>query len=372
MVSTADLSHGRGDLYVALGLARGLSKAGWGVSLWPTERMTEETPDDIAVAIMMVESFVPGLVHERTHVIAWVRNWTDAWADLPYLDRFSQIWCSSKASAQRMSEVYDGPVHVVPLGTDTELFHRRDVERTDEVATTANYWGVPRGLTEALSTLSRTARVTWFGANSKYLQLDAPVDHRDSIDYFSLPWVYSQWTIVVDDVIEAAAVYGNQNSRLFDALACGAMVVGNEARGLADLGLGDIAVYEDAADLGGIVGRILEDPARTATRAQRLAELVGTRHSYDQRAAEATPLLDQAIASGPPPERSRVLRWATLQREQLRSMEVERSDWRTRFFDLQGDSESARQAADAIRASRTYKAGQLVTGPIRAIRRRSD
>jgi glycosyltransferase involved in cell wall biosynthesis len=370
MVSTADLTRGRGDLYVGLGLARGLSKAGWGVSLWPTERMTEETPDDIDVAIVMVESFVPGLVHERTHVIAWVRNWTEAWAELPYLDRYSQIWCSSQASADRMAEVYAGPVHVVPLGTDTELFHPREVDRSEEVATTANYWGVPRGLTEALSSLSRQARVTWFGANSQYLQFDAPIDHRDSIDYFALPWVYSQWTIVVDDVIESAAVYGNQNSRLFDALACGAVVVTNEARGLADLALGDIPVYSDPADLRGIVERILEDPAKTDRTTERLAELVANRHSYDARAASATPLLEQAIAAGAPPERTAVLRWATLQREELRAMETERSDWRTRFFDLQGDSDSARRAVDEIRSSRTYKAGQLVTGPIRAIRRR--
>lgn len=372
MVSTADLTRGRGDLYVGLGLARGLSRAGWGVSLWPTERMTEETPDDIDVAIVMVESFAPGLVHERTHVIAWVRNWTEAWAELPYLDRFSQIWCSSQASAERMGEVYEGPVHVVPLGTDTEIFRPREVARTEEVTTTANYWGVPRGLTDALSSLSRRARVTWFGANSKYLQFDAPIDHHDAIDYFSLPWVYSQWTIVIDDVIESAAAYGNQNSRLFDALACGAIVVSNEGRGLADLDLAEVPVYSDARELGEIVERLLADPAATAETAARLSALVHERHSYDVRARAATEMLDQAIAGGPPPERSALLRWATLQREQLRTMEIERSDWRTRFFDNQGDTESARKAVEDIRGSRTYKAGRMVTGPIRAIRRRGD
>lgn len=372
MVSTADLSAGRGDLYVGLGLARGLSKAGWGVSLWPTERMTEETPDDIDVAIVMVESFVPGLVHERTHVIAWVRNWADEWAKLPYLDRFSQLWCSSQASADRMAEVFDGPIHVVPLGTDTELFRPRDIARTEEVVTTANYWGVARGLTAALESLAAKARVTWFGANSKYLRLDAPVDHRDAVDYFALPWVYSHWTIVVDDVIPSAAAYGNQNSRLFDALACGAIVISNEARGMTDLALDDVPVYSDPIELAQIVGRLLASPAVTAQTAERLAALVREKHSYDARAVVATDFLGQAITSGAPPVRDRLLRWATLQREELRSMEIERSDWRTRFFDVQGDSESARKAVEDIRASRTYKAGRMVTGPIRAIRRKGE
>lgn len=372
MVSTADLSAGRGDLYVGLGLARGLSKAGWGVSLWPTERMTEETPDDIDVAIVMVESFVPGLVHERTHVIAWVRNWADEWAKLPYLDRFSQLWCSSQASADRMAEVFDGPIHVVPLGTDTELFRPRPIERTEEVVTTANYWGVARGLTAALESLATKARVTWFGANSKYLQFQGPITHRDAIDYFALPWVYSQWLIVIDDVIPSAALYGNQNSRLFDALASGAIVISNESRGLTELALEEVPAYSDPLDLAAIVDRLLADPAGTAATAARLGALVRERHSYDARAAAATGMLEAAIASGEPPARSALLRWATLQREELRSMEIERSDWRTRFFDTQGDSESARKAVEEIRASRTYKAGRMVTGPIRAIRRKGD
>ena len=370
MVSTDDLSKGRGDLYVGLGLARGLNKAGWGVSLWPTERLTEETPSDIDVAIVMVESFVPGLVHEGTHAIAWVRNWTEEWAALPYLDRFSQIWCSSSESADRLGEVYDGPVHVVPLGTDVELYRPRDIARTGEVVTTANYWGVPRGLTTALEHLARRRRVTWFGANKNYLRLDAPLDHRDSLDYFSLPWVYSAWTIVVDDLIEAAAQYGNQNSRLYDALACGALVVTNEARGLAELGLADLPVYRDPEDLAGIVERALDDPEGTRTAVERLSELVRSRHSYDARAETASVHLEAAITAGPPPTRSPLLRWATLQREALRTMETERSDWRTRFFDQQGDSDAARRAVEEIRESRTYKAGRMVTGPIRAIRRR--
>jgi len=370
MVSTADLSRGRGDLYVGLGLARGLSKAGWGVSLWPTERMTEETPDDIDVAIVMVESFVPGLVHERTHVIAWVRNWTDAWAELPYLDRFSQIWCSSQDSADRMAEVYTGPIEVLPLGTDTELFRPREIERDQQVVTTANYWGVARGLTDALLALASRAQVTWFGANSRYLRLDAPIDHRDSIDYFSLPWVYSAWTVVIDDVIPSAARYGNQNSRLFDALACGAVVVTNERRGLADLGLDTVPAYTEPADLKRIAVRVLADPRATRALADDLAERVRERHSYDARAASATGMLEATIAAGAPPERTELLRWATRQREELRAMEADRDEWRTRYFNDEAVLEAAHRAIAAVRTSRTYRAGRLITAPFRAIRGR--
>ena len=55
-------------------------------------------------------------------IVAWVRNWTDAWAALPYLDSLSEIWCSSNDSAAEISKVYAGHVEVVPLATDPGLF----------------------------------------------------------------------------------------------------------------------------------------------------------------------------------------------------------------------------------------------------------
>ena len=82
-VSTDDPTEGKGDLFVALGLARALRAEGWGVAMWPIRRWAEEVPADTAVLVNMIESFVPGLVPSGTATIAWVRNWTAQWATLP-------------------------------------------------------------------------------------------------------------------------------------------------------------------------------------------------------------------------------------------------------------------------------------------------
>ena len=57
-VSTDDPAEGKGDLFVALGLARALRAEGWGVAMWPTTRWAEaagwqlvwELPVDYAVS----------------------------------------------------------------------------------------------------------------------------------------------------------------------------------------------------------------------------------------------------------------------------------------------------------------------------------
>jgi hypothetical protein len=319
VVSTDRLDQSKGDLYVALGLAKYLSRLGWGIMLWPASRWGEETPEGIDYAIVMIESFVPGLVHPDTRLIAWVRNWVDKWCELPYLDVFSAVWCSSELSAARLGECYDGPIEVVPLATDTEIFSPVDVERIADVVTTTNFWGVGRELVSALSELSASESITWFGKNAKHLQIPGTIDHRHTIDYFALPGVYSHWQFVIDDVIEAAAKYGNHNSRLFDALACEALVITNTAVGLAELGLGEVPVYSSEAPLPGIIAELKADAASARTTAGRLSAIVRSQHSWEVRAGVVSATLVAGLSrQSRKAQNPELLRWATHIREALR------------------------------------------------------
>ncbi len=347
VTSTDDLTMSRGDLYVALGLAKYLRRLGWGITLWPTERYGEQTPEGYHAAIVMIETYVPGLIHPDTHAIAWVRNWTERWAALPYLDRFAQLWCSSNASAARMREAYDGPVEVLPLATDPELFHPVEVEREPTVVTTANFWGVDRGLISALKTLAAQERVTWFGKNARFLEgLPPGIDHRHTIDYFSLPWVYSAWQFVIDDVIEAAAVYGTQNSRLFDALSSGALVITNTVNGLAELGLEEVPTYDGPGSLTRVMGRLRADAEGTHALTERLRAVVAERHTYAVRAAFASELLQRPLsATG---ERDELMAWVSRLREEYRRQEFDYSDLRVAHHDVHHAMTLVQRRADLL------------------------
>ena len=357
VVSTVDLGMSRGDLYVAMGLSKYLRRLGWGITLWPTERWTEQTPAGYDAAIVMIETFVPGLVHPDTQAIAWVRNWTERWAELPYLDSFGQIWCSSAPAATRIREVYSGPVEIVPLATDHELFTPADVEREPSLVTTANFWGVNRGLKESIVAVAALERVTWFGKNARFLELPPSIDHRHTIDYFSLPWVYSTWQFVIDDVIEAAAVYGTLNSRLFDALACGAIVLTNTSNGLEELGLEDVPTYDGPDTLVERVKDFRANPERAAALSAALRAVVLERHTYEVRAAFVSGLLQRSSA---PAARSELLSWTTNLREDYRSEQFEHARLRTAYHDLYEELLRERDAVGQLQAAlASYQTGRL-------------
>lgn len=318
-VSTVDLSQGAGDLYVALGLAAALHRAGWGVSFWPTERW-DDAPDDVAdVAVVMIESFVPGLLSPATATVAWVRNWTASWARLPYLDQFDAVWASSEAASRHLSAVYPRPVDVVPIAVDPDVFEPSPATRDLQVVTTANFWGAERKIQRALDRLAASTPVDWFGANGAHLERSPHIRHHDRVDFFALADVYSRSVLVVDDLIDPAREFGTHNSRIYEALACGALPLVNTPDGLDELGLGALPVYADADSLETVALGLLDDPDRTGRLVDALRRVVLERHTYDHRLPTVTASFDTARsgaagrAARPP-----MLSWATLQQERLR------------------------------------------------------
>lgn len=391
-VSTTDLDESKGDLFVALALARALHDAGWGITLWPESRYDEPMPAAIDIAVVLIESFVPGLLDRRTRAVAWVRNWTESWASLPYLQEFAAIWCSSEASADRIREVFDGEVIVVPISTDEDVFApSTDTDREPGVVTTANFWGVNRDITGVLSALASSLPVTWYGRNGEYIEGLGSVEHRSQVPWKDLASVYSSFAIVIDDVIPAAAQYGNQNSRLFDALACGAMVVTNEARGLVELGLGDVPVYADENQLRMTCEALLADPAGTAERAARLRAVVLERHTSRARAASLAEHLDR-LRPAPEAEvgpRDSLIAWSAHERESKRRLQHELDHTRMmlhnlsvtsersvesiaalerRLDELVSERDSLQAALDAVTRSRAYRVARALGNLRRRIR----
>ena len=326
-VSTADPTEGKGDLFVALGMARALRAAGWGVAMWPIDRWAEDVPADTTVLVNMIESYVPGLVPARTATIAWVRNWTAQWATLPWLGEYDAVWASSSIARDELARVHDGPVEVVPIGVDLDLF-TNDVDgvrpaRSDRAVTTVNFWGARRGVQDVLEAVAPPEPIVWFAANAEHVDPSPGVELRAAVPYFALPEVYRAAAFVVDDVIAPAAEFGTLNSRLYESLACGALPVTTCALGLDELGLAEVPVFHDAPSLEAALAMPAEE--RDAL-AEELHAVVVERHSFALRAEQVGPSLDAATARAATRSGSRdpLLRWAALHREELRETARER------------------------------------------------
>ena len=286
-VFTDDLGAGRGDLYTAIGLGRHLEKIGHQVVYLPRESWYD-VPDDTDVYVAMLETVDVTRLPAGITTVAWVRNQTDAWVEQPWLTLFDLVLASSQLSLDALSRVYPGPTGLLPIGVDTELFSSGADERSGVVAT-VNQWGREREVFAFLKEKDPDFPLVLYGQQRGLAATLAPYA-RGPVSFFALPSLYNQARIVLDDFNHTTAGYGNVNSRLLEAAACGALVLTNRATGLEAMGLEDVGVFSSARELSDLIDRGLAQPDTTAEEVRRV---VVERHSYERRAAEFVARLDR-------------------------------------------------------------------------------
>lgn len=298
-VSDTDLDSGRGDLYVALGMARALRRHGVDVVLLRPGEWTAP-PDDVELVIAMVcepaLQFDPLALPAGVPVAAWVRNNVDRWLARGDLRAYDAVFASSPRTAERLTGRCSGPVEVLPIAVDLDLFDsagRR--EDADLVVSTVSQWGAgsPRRLFPMLLEAPLQAPLALFGVHRGIDERLAAWSHG-KVDYFVLPDVYRRAGVVLDEPQASNQRDGNVNARVFESIACGAVPVTTSDRGLSDLGLDDVPVAGDAQQLADVVERVLA-PEVHDDLAARLGAVVRERHSTDVRARQ---LLDAVEAAG--------------------------------------------------------------------------
>lgn len=284
-VSSVSLDDGRGDLFVALGLARSLDARGWGVEFQGMEEWGTEAPSNTTICVFMIHGPHLGPMSERVVRIAWVRNWTREWAASPALELYDGVLASSEASRAYLAGRFEGPTDVLPIAVDPDLFRNSEMMRDLAVTTTMNYWGHDRGLVDRLKKLRVASGIHWFGHGIGEIKgLSPDVVPENMIGYLDVADIYARSRIVLDDMTPSTAEFGNQNSRLFEAIAAGALIIGNCAVGLDELGLGATPVATDETELQLLVDKFLRDEDSRRALVQRLRDVILERHTFVLRA----------------------------------------------------------------------------------------
>ncbi len=291
LVWTLDFDEGRGDLYVAVGLGLQLQALGDEVVYVPRDRWSR-IPEDADVTIAMIHSAEPLVFPAGTRRVAWIRNHTDTWIDRGRLALYDAVLCSSEASRAAVDEHLRGsvPTGILRIGVDTDLFSAGSEARSG-VVSTVNQWGPPRDVLSALAAAESIDFPLALHGHFKGLASELEPYIGPPVSFFALPELYHRAEIVLDDFNHTTRALGNVNSRMYEALACGATVVTNSRRGMKEIGLDEVPAWSTPPQLVQRVEALLADPG-AAERTAELSRLVRERHSWEVRARELDEFLN--------------------------------------------------------------------------------
>jgi GT2 family glycosyltransferase/spore maturation protein CgeB len=295
-------SAGYGDFYTAHELGSALTEAGWAVSY--VERYGDawyEQLGDVDAVIVLLDAFDVRRVPPGVLTVAWIRNWLERWTAIPWFEQFDVVLTSSHKLAEQVREVSSHEPVVFPLATDPRHFRPRGATRAGAVFT-GNHWGEGR-LTKVLG---RLPELDVYGKGWGAVPSVVPA-WRGHLAYDDLPAVYARARFVLDEAAVSTRRQASVNSRVFDALAAGALPVTDQDEGADELFGPDLPRHR--GDLPSVEAALGMGEEERVRRVETLRKVVLAEHTYEQRARTLQTVLLQhvnkrhiAVVTGVPAE----------------------------------------------------------------------
>lgn len=290
-----------GDYFTALELARELS-ARHGFECVFLSREEWYDCQDLDAVIAMVDGFVPSRISvARSDIVTvlWMRNWFDRWINFAELNQFDALWASSQMAADAFSAKFGRPVDVVRIAGAAERMREgiETPELASDICFTGSYFGSPRQIAQALDPEAIAPwKVAIFGHGWEAFEHLAP-HLRGPKGYSEMPDIYASTKIVIDDANVTTIEWGSVNSRVFDALAAGVLVITNSRTASEDAFRGLLPVYADREDLTQKIRHYMQNPQERRALVAKLQSLVQSEHSYAARADQVAASLGRLFAA---------------------------------------------------------------------------
>ncbi len=279
-----------GDLFTAMEFGAALAdRFGWQVDYRPQGEAWYDLAE-VDMVIAMVDDFDPRCIHGSSPglvKIAWARNWFERWCERDWFGAFDFCLTSSQLSARYVSGKAKKLAHILRVGTNPQRFNveERPPVPTLDFVFTGSYWGSDREIAFALDVLPIKLHGAIYGKGWQGHPHLARL-YKGFVRYADLPDIYRQAAIVIDDANHVTKAWGASNSRVFDALAAGCLVITNSESASLDAFDGALPVYRSNDDLVRLVSHYANDQESRATLQERLRRIVLTRHCYAHRAFE--------------------------------------------------------------------------------------
>ncbi len=287
--SGADASSG--DYFTALEFGESLKKSGYEVS-FVSRRGPEdwyEIDEDVDVLISLLDIYDPRKIksHNKSLIkIAWPRNWFDRWVSNPGLSYFDIIFAPSEIACSYIREKSGNEALLLPLATNTDRFNSNVSSRDEylcDYCFTGSYWDDPREIIEMLDPDNLPYSFKLYGKNWEEIEKFRKYD-QGFLNYFKLPELYASTKIVIDDANRVTKSYGAVNSRIYDSIASGVLVLTNGEIGANETFKGKIPVFKSRDELTNLIEYYMENEDARLAKVKELQEFVLENHTYDVRA----------------------------------------------------------------------------------------
>ena len=285
-----------GDYFTALELAQSLAEHRGMEYVFLSERDDWYDCSGLDALIVMRHDYDLGQVRNQKAqciFIGWARNHFDSWLDQRWIDRFDVMLSSSKLFAQLLRRRSGISPHLMYIATSFQERPEPAPPIEQDVTFVGSRWGGTREIETALFPDLIEGQVRVFGAG-----LDEVSQFRDHwggvVPYAEVESIYHRSRIVVDDANATTKRWGSPNSRVFDAIASGAVVLTN-SRATSIVLESTLPIWSDRASLSTQINDLLGDPDKFGKVAGAQACVVRAHHSYAERAGLLLSILGEHV-----------------------------------------------------------------------------
>jgi len=329
-----------GDYFTALDLGEAMKSLGWEIYFLNRKGPGDwyEVGEHIDIVISMLDVYDPRKIKNAKNSlikIGWARNWFDRWVSSPGFDRYDLAFASSKIACDFMQEKSGKEVILLPIATNPDRFNEK-VKGIDQYKCdycfTGSYWNDPREIIKLLDPQKLPFRFNMYGKNWDRIEKFKPF-HKGFIDYSKMPILYNSTKIVLDDANRVTKPYGSVNSRVFDALATGTLVLTNGELGSNATFDGKLPVYRTKEELENLLNYYLLNDEARKEKVKELKEFVLNNHTYYHRANRIKEVLESKINKRkvaikvPAPKWETVYEWGDYHFALAMKKQFERKNW---------------------------------------------
>ncbi|MDB3887365.1 glycosyltransferase [bacterium] len=294
-----------GDFFTAAELAESLKLIGHKTSFIHVRGNPKNSviDDDIDVLISMIDGYDVSKLSGNKNIIkvGWARNWFDRWAERPYIREFDLVLVSSEKAKKHLWSEYRLDSEVLMIGTNTNTFNDKmakfkDQAFSSDISFTGSFWNDPRDVMEMFvpAKFESKHQVKIYGENWKDHEPFSAFD-QGFVLYQNIPKVYANTKILIDDANRVTKNWGSINSRVFDALASGVLVITNGVLGNKNVFNGLLPTYQNEKELTESLKYYLENERERIKLVKILQNEVLKNHSYENRAAQLIDILRKKL-----------------------------------------------------------------------------